>query len=303
MDPTAPVAGVSPTPVFQGAESSSRDLRAAGDRLLNTLFPNTLISDPARREKLGKSAEHVVELTALLGLIQAALPGIVGRAFGIVASGLEKDPGTGKVRPGAGTAGNFLPSPLGFLDPTAIGLKPNFYLPAGSSQVIPPIADRLGLGIPQQRAEDEANASARADAEIVRRNAAALSAVQGESADTLRDLAAGRGGLTRSGVLFATSGVGFVDLQNAAIVELTRRENAPGLVASIVQPALMAVNALNPFTLDQTLPPVPTAPPGASELTPVPTVDNTQPVNDAAKRNERGKKGIDRELIHERADP
>lgn len=302
MDPLKPIAGTSPTPVFQGAEASSRDLRAAGDRLLQTLFPNTVLGDPARREKLGDSAVHVVEITAVLGAIQAFVPGVAGKVFGVLFSGLEKQPGTGKPIPTPGTAANFLPSPFGFLDPTAIGLKPNFYLPAGSTQVIPSIADRVGLGIPQQRAEDEANRRRREEQAAQQRDLKATNAVANESADTLNDILAGRGGLTRAGVIIATSETTLFALQQAARAELARRSSNPPPLQSVVNQIFAELGNPDPFPTGPAQPAaIPPAQPAA--IPAVPSITNTDPPGDKAKRNGDGAKGIDRELIHERADP
>jgi len=216
----------------EGADRSANAVRAAVGKgnakfgvsveNVDLVPPDSVVGDPARRRRLEDASIKVVEITAILGAVTRAIPGPAGKVAAFVLAGLEKSPETGRVRPTPGTAGNFLPSPIGFMDPEAVGLPRNFYLPAGSTEFIPRAVDRVGLGLPQQRAEDEVRRATidRQSADERARRAAEV--VQGESVETLEDLAAGRGGLTRAGVLIATSETTLPDLQAAAQRELSR---------------------------------------------------------------------------------
>ena len=255
MDPTKQI-------VFRGADRDAEVLRERLNQIFNLAPQGSIIQDPQRREKFGRAAEHVGVMTAELAAVTRALPGMVGRAFGMAISGVEKEPETGKVNVGQGTAANFAPSPLGLLDPTAIGLSRNFYLPGGSSRFIPSEVDRLGLGLPEQRAADTTATQLRLTTEANSRQTRAQQIAGAQPVAVLEDLAAGRGGFTRAGVIFATSEVPFLDLQREAQRELLRRA-----ASASIQP------------------------------------EHVQPVNDAARRNRDGAEGINRELVHERADP
>jgi hypothetical protein len=286
------------TPVFQGADASARDLRAGLDRVFNLAPEGSVIQDPQRRAQLATSVEHVFSLTAQLATLQAAVPGRVGRLMGPLVTGIEKDPGTGKLRPGEAVAGNFLPSPLGFLDPTSVGLARNFYLPAGSTEIIPRVADRVGLGLPEQRAEDEARRAMLDTNAAISRVRTAEVAVSGESVNTLQDLAAGRGGLTRAGVLRATSGADDASLRMAAQSELDRLAGVSAVplpVADLPPGAAAPVASAQPTTSD----PVSAAAGPAGGPNPA----TQTPINDAGKRHEATAQGIARDLIAERADP
>jgi hypothetical protein len=283
---------------FQGADRDAQVLQSELDRAFTSAPPGSVLADPERRRKFGHALTHVVEITASLAVIQTYAPGLVGRALGPLVTGLEKDPGTGKVRPGGGSIGNFAPSPFGFLDPTAVGLPRNFYLPPGATELVPRAADRFGFGLPEQRIEDEARRAQLNALEAVSRTRTAQLAVASESVQTLQDVAAGRGGLSRAGVLFAESPVPATDLQAAAQLELTRRA-AGGAVINPLNPEREEIVARALVAQTRGLP-VP-APPDAAP--PVPDPAQQQPVNDAGRRNEAVRRGIDRELVHERADP
>lgn len=188
-----------------------------------------ILDDPIRREKLGNAVVDVAKTTAVLGLIAKYVPHPALKAFALFWSGLQRDPHTGALRPGLVTLGNLAPVPLGYLDPPAVGVQPNWWLPAGATNYLPKIADRLGMGIPQQRAEDQAAKLAEALENEARRQ----NVVSGESNDTLADLVAGRGGFTRAGELFATKAFGDTDaLVRAAAAELNRRASFPTLLAA-----------------------------------------------------------------------
>ena len=173
---------------------------------------------------------------------------------------------------------NFAPQPFGFLDPTAVGLQRNFYLPAGSTSLVPKQLDRIGFGLPEQRAEDEARRARLAAAAVLSANKKLAETLAGESVETLQDLAAGRGGFSRAGVLFATSEVPFNDLQAGAAAQL------------------VLINTPEPQT------PLP-APPVGQLPTQATEPARVEPINDAGIRNRDAHTGIDQELVHERADP
>lgn len=220
------------------AEIARRKIEQAG-QIARDLFgvPSTsVVGDPQRRAGLERGLEHGAELTALAAAITLTIPGRLGRLLSGLAVGAEKDPNSGSIRTGPSALGNAAPAPIGYIDPAAYGLAPNFYLPPRITQVIPREADRIGFGLPQQRRQDEANAAAREAAEIRQRIAAARAAVANESDATLEDILAGRGGFNRAGQLFA-SGVPHQDLVGAAFGELQRRRMTIEPPAALVAPA------------------------------------------------------------------
>jgi hypothetical protein len=296
--------------VFRGAEQDAAVLRQALNDLFNLAPQGSVLQDPARRARLGSASESVVKLTVELALVNEFVPGKAGQIFGKLVSGVEKDPATGKVGPTAATGANFLPSPLGFLDPTTVGVKRNFYLPSGSTDFIPGAADRLGLGIPEQRAEDTARSNQMMTNANLSRLTTARQAVASESDETLQSIIAGQGGFTRAGVIFATSGAGAAELRIAATEEQIRRARAAAPPTGRGAPAASAAPFAVP-TASTTRFAVPAAPAAPVALDPLagPVAggsvqpETIQPVNDAAKRNQRAARGINRELVHERADP
>lgn len=238
----------------------------------------------------------VVEITAALAAVARFVPGPAGKLFAFLVAGVEKDPGSGKVRPGRGTLGNALPAPVGFAGTDVYGLRPNWWLPSGSTKYIPKIADKIGIGIPEQRQEDEW-AKAMANAQRFER---AFRLVENERFDVVTDLAQGTGGtFSRASEIRATSEIGFDELQVAARFELGRRARVGGL----------AVTGLEDFLKLQAQLQQPAAPVAAQSPFPGSVLggsvqpEHIHPVNDAAKRNEANAKGIAAALVHERADP
>jgi len=253
-------------------------------------------SDPAWRDKAAHSAVKVVQITATLATIARFIPGPAGKLFAFLVAGVEKDPGTGKVRPGQGTAGNFLPAPIGFSSTEVYGLRPNWWLPSGSTKYIPRIADKIGIGIPEQRQEDEWW-KAMANAQRFER---AFRVVEVEPFDVVSDLANATGGtFSRASVIRATSEIGFDELVPAARFELARRERNGGLFRQA---------ALDFFAQQEAQRP---APAPVATVNPLPGLvlagsiqpEHIHPVNDAAKRNEDNAQGIAAALVHERAAP
>jgi hypothetical protein len=252
------------TPIFQGAAQDADVLRAQLDRLYNLAPEGSVIQDPARRAQLTNRAEHVSRLSAELIALQNFVPGRVGRILGPLVTGGEKDPGTGKAVPVPGTVGNFAPSPFGFLDPTAVGLTRNFYLPAGATNLIPRELDRAGLGLPEQRAIDQLAHNAALTSAVNQQLTDARRIVAGLPANAVADLSQGRYPQNLRGYELAFTGA------NLGALEIAARE----LLAMTV-----AVNTggTPPLQVEQ--------------------------VNDTGKRNGRGASGINHELVHERADP
>lgn len=267
--------------------------------------PTSVVGDPQRRNRLGEEAAGVVGIVATLAAVQKAIPGPAGKLFGVLFTGLEKSPETGKMNTGKGTLLNFAPSPLGYMNPEVFGLERNFYLPPGSTEYIPPIADRLGLGLRQQRIEDELRRQQLDQQAALSRAAGAARVLEGESQGTLEDLAAGRGGLTRAGVLIATSGVPAADLQAAAAAQLGRPATpltvgAAGVPARTLPtdppPLIKFPSAANPSGQQNGIIPPP-APGAPIDPTSVPPVRNDQ------QHYANNSKPPVKNLATERADP
>lgn len=246
--------------------------------------PGSVVADPVRRNRLGEEAAGVVGIVATLAAVQKAIPGPAGKLFGVFFTGLEKSPETGKLNTGKGTLLNFAPSPLGYMNPEVFGLERNFYLPPGSTEFIPPIADRMGLGLRQQRIEDELRRQQLDQQAALSRAAGAARVLEGESQGTLEDLAAGRGGLTRAGVLIATSGVPAADLQAAASSQLGRPATPLAVAAAGVPartlpidppPLLKFPSASNPSGQQNDIIPPPSGA-GPNDPTSVPPVRTDQ---------------------------
>lgn len=279
--------------------------------------PRQMYGTPEQRTKLGGAVVKAAEITAILAAVTKVVPGVPGKILGVFLAGIEKEPETGRLRPEIGVGANFLPSPFGFLDPTAVGLERNFYLPSGSTDYIPGVADRLGLGLPQQRAEDAVRSAQLADAASRSRAATAQRVVGGQSDEVLRDLAEQSAGAGRAGVLFGTSGVPAPLLADAAQAELQRRAAGadPFAIRSVlgavydnagrVSPATNTVIGASTVAMSGSgvVPGGPTDPFGKPPPDASIQPEKIEPVNDAAKRNAAVAKGIRRELVSERADP
>jgi hypothetical protein len=195
-------------------------------------------ADPVYRAKVAQDAQAVAELTAKLAVVAKILPGPVGRVFAFAIGGVEKSH-QGKVRPTGDTALNFLPAPFGYMPAGDYGLRKNYYLPPGASTYIPPIADQLGLGLPEQRAEDAARQNRIAQNLVSSDLAAARAAVADASPATLASILQGQGGFTPAGRIFATSGASFQALQIAAgerVNALTRQQPASTATAPVLAP-------------------------------------------------------------------
>jgi len=111
-------------------------------------IPQTsVIGDPNREAKLEASAEETAEITAKLAVLTKIIPASIPRNILIFFAGVKKTP-TGDTKITPGTAGNFAPAPIGYLDPTAVGLRRTFYLPPGSTDFLPRRLGHFGLGLP-----------------------------------------------------------------------------------------------------------------------------------------------------------
>lgn len=276
-----------------------------------TLFPpGTVLGDQKRRDKFERDVDEVLSLTAALAFVTRVIPGKAGQLFGKLIAGVEKSPETGKVGGSVATGANFLPSPFGFMDPTAIGLKRNFYLPPGSSAVVPRVVDQIGLGLPQQREEDERFARQQLD----RGRLQFLGQLGHEPDDVIGQLASGTGGFNRAAEVRAFSGLSFQDVTLLAQFEQARRAAAvdvTGAVAGLrevnqqqLQAILTAGDALDQehariraaliaagfLRLNQA---------ASASIHP----EAIEPVADAAKRNQAAARGIRKQLVSERADP
>lgn len=276
-----------------------------------SLFPpDTVLGDPTRRNNLEHSIEKVIRLTVELGFVTQFIPGKAGQLFAKLIAGVEKDPGTGKVGGSASSSANFLPSPFGFLDPTAIGLKPNFYLPPGSSRVIPRPVDQIGFGLPQQREEDERRAAKDLDSGRL----GFVMGLRNESDETIARLANGQGGVSRSGEIFSRSGLSFADVTALGQFEQARRAAAidvTGALAGLRESNLQQLQTILTTIelLDQEDARISAAfiAAGFLKLNQAASAsikpEDIEPVADAAKRNAASARGIRRQLVSERADP
>lgn len=278
-------------------------------RFAEQLFgPDTLLGNQQKREKLLAGEEKAGALAAELALVTKVIPGPVGRAVGTLLVGVEKDPGTGKIRPGNSFIGNVLPSPIGLAPPSSFGLPPNFYLPPRITEVIPSEADRVGFGLPEQRREDEANAEAKRIAAATTQIRGARAVVATESDETLAALIAGQGGLSRAGVVRASNPeIGTRALETAAGLELARRQAAaagalPATRGSPPPGGLTPEEAADLAAASAPRTVIDTTNAGAVVMASI-QIELIEPVTGNAIRNQDGARGIRRNLVSERADP
>lgn len=244
---------------------------------LPTAPPAPNFEDPVFRAAAEKQAIAVTEATAAFATIARVAPHPVIKYPALFLSGFAATD-QAKIKPTPNIAMNAAPKPIGYTDPALFGLKPNFYLPSGVTVYLPRFADRAGLGLPEQRAEDlnRLMLASQRRAELF---------TQSETTQTLKALAGADAVpfLSRASVVLATSEASRVDLRTAAQRELLRRgvpvADVPNLPADFLA-ALAAATA-----------------PGSSRPGLV------DPPNDAAKRNLAAAEGIRKELAHERADP
>lgn len=116
---------------------------------------------------------------------------------------------------------NFAPVPVGFVDPTVVGLPRDVLFPPRSSVIIPQFVDPLGLGTKEARESD----AARAQYLATQSQLTAARIVVDEPNDVLQQIVAGGGPLTRTNRLLAYYPyLQLIDLQNAAGIEFNRRQ-------------------------------------------------------------------------------
>lgn len=228
------------------------------------------LSSPERRHETAVGSAKALGTAAGVGAIAKIVPHQAGVQLAKLGAGLEKSPTTGKLKAGPLFLTNLLPVPFGFVDPTIFGLERNYYLPAGSSLLIPRFVDRFGLGTREQRAADEAAA------ELARRErfTRAQERLQRFDSDRVREIAAGRP-TQEEHRLF--SEVYSVD-----------RETLVAAAQRVTGQSTDLVDALSQLVADT----VKTFAPSLVE-----------PTNAAAKRSADKAEGIRKELITEYADP
>lgn len=208
-----------------GINADAEVMRQFLQRVFQSAPPGSVLADPARREKLFAAVGSVVELTVSLTIGQRFVPEALQKTFAILVSGVEKQPGTGRLPIGKVPGGNFLPSPFGFLDPTSIGLERNFYIPStrperiSAVDLLPRAVDRIGLGIPEQRAQEARELQSLRD--VQDRTAAQLVAT--ESTAGLELIVGPTYAFQRGQRIAVASNVPLPALQQAARAELNRR--------------------------------------------------------------------------------
>lgn len=146
------------------------------------------LATPERREQTANEGARALGTAAGVGVIAKFVPHQLGAEIARLGAGIHKSPATGKMSVGILFFTNLLPVPFGFVDPTTFGLPKNYYLPRGSSILIPRFVDRLGLGTAEQRAADESAA----EAEQSRRFRATVDRLSRLDPARVREIAAGR---------------------------------------------------------------------------------------------------------------
>lgn len=321
----------SPFGPFGGAAKSSEAYQRALNEFYGIFPPDTMMGDPARRERAAKGVGRVGELTAELAVIARTVPGKAGQLLATLVAGVEKQPDTGKVFPVPGTATNLAPSPLGLMDPKVVGLEHNFYLPSGVTNFVPKEVHGIIPGMKLQAEIDHTNRVNQLDAQQRATLARARQFVALESDATLEQVLrkefplGGQSTILKGRFSFQGDVLDF-----AAQEELARRRaaalppvapRAPGDVA-IPDPAALQraaqliarLEAMGQLTdqqkrvLEQLRQLQLTAngglnPFAAGAQNASIHLANIVPVVDAAIRNAEAARGIRRELIHERADP
>lgn len=256
--------------------------------------PPPNFNDAAYRASVEAEAIRLAKLTAAITLIARYVPGPVGKVAALASVAFLGNPGENKKGNLGGAKTNPLPAPVGFAKPDIFGLKPNYYLPAGSTQIIPQPLDLLGLGINEQRVEDM-NADQRANLESHRKFmniAAQLSDAKFAKANkpipaefgllTSERLFGGKRDRLARNTAFANEAL------FRANPDLRRAVQILGYVPTEV---LTGPNAISDDAIKQII--------AAGSLHP----ENIDPVNAKAMDNEERAEGIRRQLVSERADP
>jgi len=169
--------------------------------------------------KTGKDVAKVTGIVIGVALVARVAPGAAGRALAKYGGGFEKSAVTGELSSGPLLATNLLPAPFGFAPADLYGLKPNYYLPAGSSRFVPEFFDPIGFGFKQQRAEDRAEAEqlgADDRSQVIR-------ALRSLPTEDLQQFAAGARELIEQGKVTGSDSVSIPDALELAEAELARR--------------------------------------------------------------------------------
>ncbi len=246
------------------------------------------------RALVEREALRVATITAALTAIARYVPGKAGKLAGFVAVAFLGEPGENKKGNIGGAKTNPLPAPIGFSDPKVYGLKPNFYLPDGATQFIPQPVDIIGLGLNQQRVADQ-SADQRRLLDEHRKYGAQAAALSAE--DFLRQnkpipqpfglitserIFGGKRDRLARNTAFANEALFRANPNLRAFIDRT------GFVPTeVLTPAFFnSVDDTFPFALDGSILP-----------------EKIQPIEGRAIDNAARAKGINRQLVHERADP
>jgi len=143
--------GVTIPEVFPRFVNEDRGLPA---KQFNPTPPAPNLNEEVYRQFVADELRKVIAITLAFTAVARYVPGPVGVAARLFAVASLGTPGETKKGSIGGAKTNFLPAPFGFADPKVYGLKPNFWLPAGTTQVVPQVFDLVGLGLNEQRYED-----------------------------------------------------------------------------------------------------------------------------------------------------
>jgi len=130
------------------------DDRATPLRQFNPTPSAPNLNDEVYRQFVADELRKVIAITLAFTAVARYVPGPVGIAARLFAVASLGTPGETKKGSIGGAKTNLLPAPFGFADPKVYGLKPNFWIPAGSTQVVPQVFDLVGLGLNEQRYDD-----------------------------------------------------------------------------------------------------------------------------------------------------
>lgn len=278
--------------------------------------PVALDKEIATASNLASAVGEGLEFGAELAAAGRAVPGRVGGLISALFIGQHRNPDTGKYQVGQPFLANAAPSPVGYGPPSKFGLKKNWYLPPGVVGYTPEVIDSLGIGLPEQRAEDERNERIRFDKQLrdQMNNLSRLSSAQLEKIAAEGPVTTGQ----KIGRLFAPvtppdlerrqEAAKFVLAQRAAAArEFGQQTLVPPATAANVAEAAEALalllaaaklEAAQKAAAGQTLDPFATPPLGGSvQVGLIPALTGT------AVRQRLTARGINRELVTELIDP
>jgi hypothetical protein len=256
--------------------------------------PPPNFNDAAYRALVEKEAIRLAELTAAITIIARYAPGPLGKIAGLAAIAALGNPGENKKGNIGGAKTNPLPAPVGFAEPKVYGLKPNYYLPAGSSKVIPQPADLLGLGFKEQRFEDNSK-----EAFEMRHGQRVLAGNMLGKTDA--ELAKLINTQTSFGTAFENTILGRKDKKLEALKVAARNEQIfrsfPVIRDFVNQAGFIPLEVIQPNSFVDLFGTFPDTKMGSLQP------EKIRPVNSKAIENEERAEGIRRELVTERADP